>query len=160
MDDTGKRDKRQDGPCAGFTMIEVLIALVIIALLASQVYPAFHKHVIRVRRQEAQSALLRLMQQEERYFTQANTYMEFSSSATSAEAKQFQWWSGTSKASSGYEIEAKPCEGELISQCVRLVATPGTGNVDPRFHDADCQQLTLTSTGQRFASGPAERCWP
>jgi type IV pilus assembly protein PilE len=144
----------------GFTLIELLVALVILALLASQAYPAFHKQVIRVRRQEAQAALLRLMQQEERYFTQANTYIAFSSSSTDEQARQFKWWSGNSKPTSGYEIEGKPCEGELISQCVRLVATPGTTNVDPNFHDTDCEQLTLTSTVSRLASGPAERCWP
>jgi type IV pilus assembly protein PilE len=148
------------GPDGGFTLMEMLIVLIILSLLASQAYPAFHKHVIRVRRQEAQSALLRLMQQEERYFTQANTYIEFSSASTDAQARQFKWWSGNSKASSGYEIEGKPCEGEQISQCVRLVATPGSGNVDPTFHDTECEQLTLTSTGLRLASGPGEKCWP
>jgi type IV pilus assembly protein PilE len=144
----------------GFTMIELLIALVIIALLASQAWPAFQQHVIRVRRHEAQSALLRLMQQEERYFTQANTYIEFSSSSTGAQERQFRWWSGSDKSTSGYEIEGKACEGELISQCVRLIATPGTANVDQTFHDAECAQLTLVSTGLRLASGPGLRCWP
>ncbi len=144
----------------GFTLMEMLIALVILALLASQAYPAFHKQVIRARRQEAQSALLRLMQQEERYYTQANTYIEFSSSSTGEQQRQFKWWSGESKSTSGYEIEAKSCEGEQISQCVRLIATPGTTNVDRTFHDTDCEQLTLTSAGLRLASGPADRCWP
>lgn len=144
----------------GFTLIELLIALVIIALLASQAWPAFQQHVIRVRRHEAQSALLRLMQQEERYFTQANTYIAFSSSSTDAEARQFRWWSGSDKTTSGYEIEGKACEGELISQCVRLIATPGTVNVDQTFHDDECAQLTLASTGLRLASGSGLRCWP
>lgn len=148
------------GPAGGFTLIEMLIALIIIALLASQAYPAFQKHLIRVRRHEAQSALLRLMQQEERYFTQANTYIEFSSASADEQARQFKWWSGNSKPTSGYEIEGKPCEGEQISQCVRLVATPGSANVDPTFHDTECEQLTLTSTGLRLASGPGDRCWP
>ena len=68
----------------GFTLLEMLIALIIVALLASQAYPVFQQYVTRVRRQQAQSALLRLMQQEERYFTQANTYLAFSSSSTGA----------------------------------------------------------------------------
>ncbi|MFA9216870.1 MAG: type IV pilin protein [Sphingomonadaceae bacterium] len=144
----------------GVTLLEVLVTLALIALLASQAYPAFSRHVIRLRRQEAQATLLRLMQQQERYFTQSNTYIEFSSSSTGEQARQFQWWSGTSKTGSAYEIEGKPCEGELIAQCVRLIATPGTANVDVHFRDADCGQLTLTSNGQRDASGPAARCWP
>ena len=144
----------------GFTLMEMLIALIIVALLASQAYPVFQQYVTRVRRQQAQSALLRLMQQEERYFTQANTYLAFSSSSTGEQERLFQWWSGTTQASSGYEIEGEACEGELISACVRLVATPGGADVDRTFHDPDCGQLTLTSTGLRLASGPATRCWP
>ena len=72
----------------------------------------------------------------------------------------FQWWSGSKAPSSSYEIEGKACEGETIEQCVQLVASPGTDKVDARFRDEECQQLKLSSTGVRLATGPGERCWP
>jgi len=146
------------GP-AGFSLVELLVALVIMAVLASQAMPAYQQHVIRTKRAEARAALLQLMLQQERLYTQTNSYMAFSSTATDPEARHFNWWSGASPAVSAYQIEGKACDADLISRCVQLVATPGDAQVDRNFHDPDCQQLTLTSTGLRSASGAASGCW-
>lgn len=146
--------------CGGFSLIEMMVVLFISCTLAALVYPSYRGSVIRVRRGEAQGVLLRLMQQQERYYSQNNSYIAFSSSSGDPDARQFCWWSGSAAPTSAYEIEGKPCEGELISQCIRLVATPGTGNVDHTYQDDACGQLTLTSTGERLASGSAAHCWP
>lgn len=143
-----------------FSMIELLVVLVILAVLAAQAMPSFKQHVVRARRSEAQAAMLQLMQQEERFYTQANTYIAFSSSTTEPEARQFKWWSSNGAPTSAYEIEGKACDGEPISQCVQLIATPGTAMVDSAFRDDDCRQLKLTSSGLRLATGPSTRCWP
>ncbi|MRW87405.1 prepilin-type N-terminal cleavage/methylation domain-containing protein [Pseudoduganella sp. FT26W] len=145
---------------AGFSLIELLVALVILAVVASQAMPAYQSHMTRTRRGEAQSALLKLMMQQERFYTQNNTYIAFSSASAEPEARHFQWWSGASPQRSAYEIEGKACDGEEIKQCVQIIAKPGTELVDPHFHDEDCGRLTLTSTGLRLASGPATGCWP
>ena len=136
------------------------MALVIIVILASLAYPSYHKQVIRMRRLEAQGVLLQLMQQQERARTRSNTYVAFSAGAAEPEARQFKWWSGNSPESSSYELEGKACDGELLSQCIQILAKPGTARVVSTFRDDDCQQLTLTSSGQRLASGPKEHCWP
>lgn len=143
-----------------FTLLELVVAMAIIAILATAAYPDLHRHVIRTRRSEAQSVLQQLMQQQERFFSQNNTYIAFSADSTEARAKLFRWWTGNSQAGSAYEVEGKACDGELISQCLQLVATLGTARVDAQFRDPDCQQLTLTSSGGKRASGPAEHCWP
>jgi type IV pilus assembly protein PilE len=145
---------------AGFSLIELLVALVILAVLAAQAMPAYQQHIVRTRRSEAHSALLKLMLQQERYHTQHNTYIAFSAASTTPEARNFQWWSGASPPRSAYEMEGKACDGELITECVQIIATPGTAQVDPQFHDRDCEVLKLTSSGLRLASGQAAGCWP
>lgn len=144
----------------GFSLVEALVTVVIFGVLAAHAYPSLERYVIRVRRNEGEAALMRLMQQQERYYSQYNSYIAFSSGSTDPEAMLFRWWSGTKASTSAYEVEGKACEGEPISQCVRLVARPGTRMVDVNFHDEECQELTLTSTGLRLASGPGVRCWP
>ncbi len=145
---------------AGFSLLELLVVLAIMAILTALALPAYQQALTRGRRVEAQATLWQLLQQEERYFTQTNVYLAFSASATEPEARQFKWWSSNGASTSAYEIEGKACDGALISECVQLVATPGTSRVDGRFRDEACQQLILTSRGQQFATGPAAGCWP
>ncbi|WP_332862382.1 type IV pilin protein [Janthinobacterium svalbardensis] len=143
----------------GFSLIELLSALAIMSLLLALAVPAYHGHVVRARRIQGQATLLRLMQQQERYYSQNNHYLAFSSASPASQAQQFPWWSGDGPAASAYEIEALACPGLAIGQCVLLRATPGTSKVDAQFQDADCGVLSLSSTGQRGSSGPASRCW-
>lgn len=145
---------------AGFSCIELMVTLAIIGIVCASVVPSFQQYGVQSKRTQAQAALLQLMQQEERYFSQNNSYHAFSSSATDADAKLFTWWSGASAAHSGYELSGRSCTGQALTQCVQLDAVPGTPKVDPGFRDIDCQTLSLTSSGRRAASGPSGRCWP
>ena len=101
----------------------------------------------------------RLMLQQERFFTQHGTYLAFGAATNGVEERRFQWWSGATPTTSGYEIEGKACDGETVQACIQLVAKPGTALVDARYRDADCGQLALTSTGLRLATGPQLHCW-
>jgi len=147
----------------GFTLIELLAALVIVALLLALAAPAYHAHIVRARRVQGQATLLKLMQQQERYYAQNNTYLAFSAASQDPQGRQFQWWSGDEAEEgavrSAYEIDAMACPELAITQCVQLRARPGTSRVDQQFRDADCGVLTLSSTGERGSSGPAARCW-
>ncbi len=145
---------------AGFTLLELMLVLALCAILAALAYPGWQGAVVRSQRVQAQAALLQLMQQQERYYTQNNTYLAFSAASDDAEARQFKWWSGASPAQSAYEIAARPCAGATLGECVQLDAVPGGAHVDGRFADADCQTLSLTSAGSKSASGAAPRCWP
>ncbi|ATD60367.1 MAG: type IV pilin protein [Janthinobacterium svalbardensis] len=144
----------------GFSLIELLSALAIMSLLLALAVPAYHGHVVRAKRVQGQATLLRLMQQQERYYSQNNRYLAFSSASPAPQVQAFPWWSGDEPAASAYEIEALACPGLAIGQCVLLRATPGTSKVDAQFQDADCGVLSLSSTGQRGSSGPTSRCWP
>ena len=148
----------------GFSLIELLAALAIVSLLLALAMPAYHGHVVRAKRVQGQAALLRLMQQQERYYTQNNRYLAYSSASPASQAQQFPWWSGegpvSSAASSAYEIEALACAESTLAQCVLLRALPGTAKVDAQYHDVECGVLSLSSTGQRGSSGPGSHCWP
>ncbi len=144
---------------SGTSLVGVLVAIAIVAILAAVALPLWSEAVVRMRRSEAQAALQELMQQQERHFTRFNSYVAFSAGSADAAARGFRWWSGRAAQSSAYELEGRACEGEEIRDCIQLIATPGTANVDGRFRDPQCERLILTSSGLHLATGPARNCW-
>jgi type IV pilus assembly protein PilE len=145
---------------AGFSLIELMIVMAILLVLAAVAYPSYAGYITKSRRIEGQIALIEAIQQQERFYTRNNTYIEFSSASTDAEERRFKWWSGSAAATSAYELKARACPGRELTQCVEVQATPGTAMVDARFKDADCQTLALNSAGEQTSSGPMQRCWP
>ena len=58
----------------GFTLLELIIACAIIAILAAIAYPSYINSVQKSRRAEATAALLGVASQMERYSTERGTY--------------------------------------------------------------------------------------
>lgn len=61
-------------PRRGFTLIELAIALVVVALLSAMAYPSYNAYMARSRRADAKQSLLELAQRLERYYTERGTY--------------------------------------------------------------------------------------
>ncbi len=59
----------------GFSLIELMIVVVIVAILAAIAVPAYNDSVNKARRSDAQSALLGFAQAMERWNTNRNTYI-------------------------------------------------------------------------------------
>lgn len=146
----------------GFTLIELLIVVAVVAILAAIAYPAYTDSVLKGRRAQARTALLELMQQQERYMTQRNTYLAFTNSAgtTDPASVPFRTFAGDSPSGTPYLLSAGTCDStQLINECVMVTATPTASN------DSAVGALTLTSTGVKSCSGTVKTsnpklCWP
>lgn len=67
---------RPQGPTHvdGMTLIELMIALVIAAILLSIAIPSYRSYVLRSKRTDATAALLRIQGAQEKFFLQFNRY--------------------------------------------------------------------------------------
>lgn len=137
--------------CTGFTLIELMVTVAVVACLAQLAYPSYVGQVLRARRVECRSAMLQALQQQERHHTQHNRYLAYAGSAI-VNLKTF---SGDQLASSACTIAAEPCAGGLdLSVCVRVTGSP-------RQADAEAGVLHLQSDGGRGCSGTRPNtCWP
>lgn len=146
----------------GFTLLELMIVVAIIGILAAIAYPSYVESVRKGRRAEARAALAELIQQQERYMTQNNTYKTFASGATDASFKTFV---GSSRGQATYDLSAQECPESggytpTIRECVLVTAT-----LRQNFQDPQVSTLSLTSTGKKSCTGPASSsnfkvCWP
>jgi type IV pilus assembly protein PilE len=159
MHSQNRRLRCRGKSAGGFTLIEVMVVCAVIAILAGVAYPSYQNSILKTKRAEGRAALMQLMQQQERFYSQHNTYIVFSSSSTDANEKRFRWYSGDGAAGSAYEIDGTACPGESIKDCVLLSATPGTIKVNQGFRDPACDKLMLNSTGLKSSSGTATNCW-
>lgn len=146
----------------GFTLIELMITVAIVSVLAAVAYPAYTDQIRKGRRAECRSGLMQSMQQQERYYSQFNTYINFNKGATSAKTKSF---SGDSLANSACQIAAIACKvggTDLdLNQCVELQGTVKSDSSDP------VKLLYVDSNGNKgcdFKSTTRvtteKQCWP
>ncbi len=134
---------------AGFTLIEIMITVAIVAILAAIAYPAYRDQVRKTRRADATAALLDLAQFMERNYTESNGYDKDSAGNAIALPYAEAPKEGTTK----YYDLSLPV---LAPTAYTLQAVPkGVQTGDP------CGTFTLTNTGLRDVTGSAgkDQCW-
>ena len=165
------------GRYSGFTLVELLVVVVIIAVLVTVAYPSYRDHILKAKRAEGRAALLKAGQLLERYYSDRNTY-EWGNPGTgavdvaplfglAAGAQVFSSENPTNPGSTGaagtgdasYRIVPQaPTGGCPLNGCFEIRAVQ-----QAPFVDADCGNLTLTSTGVRCwttAGVPTTTCTP
>lgn len=133
----------------GFTLIELMITVAIVAIIAAIAYPSYTGHVRKAHRGTGQSKLLEIMQAQERYFTTHDKY-------TAALKTDLGYNNDPVPADGGwYTVGGAACSGSTINQCVLLTATPQNSQKSDI-----CGKLTLNSLGQKDSEkGSVEECW-
>lgn len=73
----------------GFTLLELMIALVIVAIISAIAYPAYREHVAKSRRAEARTILLAAQQWMERFYSENFRYDQNAAGVAVSHASQF-----------------------------------------------------------------------
>lgn len=161
---------------AGFSLLELMIVVVVVGVLASVAYPAFTDAILKGRRAQARVAIAELMQQEERFMTQRNCYLAFSTAAdavATAEASvecgitadfavPFRPYAGDRATDAAYLLSSRAClDGSVALSLRECVSVEGR----PLRPDPQAGVLWMSSTGARGCTGSASLsrptlCWP
>lgn len=126
---------------AGFTLLELMIVVAIVAILAAIAIPSYARYAYRAHRADGQNAIMRIANQQERYYTANNAYDTGAAAQTSEKGYyQISIANGSSADDQTYVITAAPQGAQA---------------------DDKCKNLTLTDTGVQAWSGDESNgsCW-
>jgi len=134
----------------GFTLIEVLVTMAIVAILAAIAIPSYSQYVQKTRRTDAQEKLLDLAAQQERWFFNNNQYTINLTDIGGATSKD------------GYYTVTITDTGAAPYTKYKFTATPVT--TKSQSNDSDCTSFTIDNTGARHAykggTVKDDVCWP
>ena len=143
-------NKRQ----SGFTLIELMITVAIIAILSRFAYVSYNDSVVRAKRTDAKTSLTSLASELERCFTMNGQYM-----ATTTPAKTCAVTTTSSTSATAATPATTPVDytasvkgyytigGTINATSFSLTATPNG------WTEGNCNVYTLTNTGSMTASG-------
>ncbi|WP_077036050.1 type IV pilin protein [Pelomonas sp. KK5] len=142
----------------GFTLIELMVALVVAGILAAVAYPAYQSYVMKSRRGDARATISTMVQAQERYRSNNASYSGDAGvllgGATADSATSFNGYytvTVSAATASGYQIHAVPVSSKS------------------QHNDADCQDIYVSVSGGNFfyrdartgeTAGAVSPCWP
>ncbi len=136
----------------GFTLIEVMITVAIVAIVAAIALPSYQDQIRRTRRAEARQELMAIATAQERFYTNCNRYAATLNNALNT-CSGLGRATATVMSSSGYYQVSMAGNGTTYT----LTAAPQGAQV----HDTQCASLSLTDSGLKGATGTlgAAACW-
>ena len=132
----------------GFTLMEAMIVLAIIAILAALAMPLYSDYVTKARRSDAFDALLFVQAQQEKYRANNTTYSTLANIG----------YSGTTSVDGYYGITVVSTTATTYT--VTAAARAGTSQVDDTHNPVNCTSLvlTITAANPRGTKTPTA-CW-
>ena len=145
-----RRESRAAGSAGGFTLIELMVTVAVVAILGTIAAASYTSQVQHSRRTDARSAIMDLSGREEKLFSTTNAY-----SATPSDL--------------GYAAVGIPwpiAVGSNYYNVSIVVPTPTTyvitaTAIGTQANDGACLTLSIDQTGTQFSTGTGtvQTCW-
>ncbi len=122
----------------GFTLIELVVAIAILAIIVAIAVPSYTSQVLRSNRTEAIDELLRQAGRQQATYTRTNAFDEPATNPYIINSGRYSINTVLLNAGQGYQVTATP-QGAQTND--------------------DCGALTINHLGQKTAAGDDQNCW-
>lgn len=132
----------------GFTLIELMVVVSLIAVLGAIAYPNYNSYMKKSRRADAKVVLTKVADRQERYYIQNNSYSDDGTDLGFDAATAFE-------SDEAYYTVTISSLGSLRAGWTATAAAQGVQASDDDTSAGDCTSMTLDSTGLKTP----EACW-
>lgn len=144
----------------GFTLIELMVVVAIIAILASVATSTYSGYVLKANRSETQTLMSAVAQDAEKHFTANFTYTTNLSSMGYVTTPPNSASGVIYPDSKAYSISLATCTSGTVADCVSVVATAQT----KQQKDTDCKVMKLETSGKKSSTNATNAdstaiCW-
>ena len=126
----------------GFTLIEIMVTVAIVAILAAVALPSYRQYIIRAARTQAQTELMQLVDVQEKIYLNSNSYAFNVTGGYTGNSSGGLGLSTGKISSNRYDVTLV---NTVLSQTFTLVATPVTGSTQQ--NDGN---LSVTESGVKL----------
>jgi len=141
---------------SGFSLIELMVVVAIIAIISAFAYPSYDRYVIKTKRSVAQNALLQVADRQQQFFMDNKRFaaditdLGFPASPYVVD-------------DNGTPTVATDGDAVYSLSLANVTATTWTATAAPLntqlSRDTYCGSLTITQTGAKGKSGASDECW-
>lgn len=131
----------------GYSLIELMVTVAVVGVLVSISVPTYKSYSMKSRRSEGRSFAMEIMQRQEKYYNENNTY--------TTNLTQLGYNSATPTSEQGYYMVTATAAPDGITNNVIITAQP----IGTQTSDTECGSFIYNSNGVKSTSTASTTCW-
>ena len=140
----------------GFSLIELMIVVAIVAIISAFAYPSYQRYVIKAKRSVAQNALLQVADRQQQFFMDNKRFAADITNLGFPASPYVVDDNGTPTVASDGDAVYSLSLSNVTATTWTATAAPLNGQLS---RDTYCGSLTITQTGAKGKSGTSDECW-